>query len=192
MNIGKKFVLIEMVADSDLNRGSVHMQSPNADLRQLKVAKVIKLNNEYVGNMSVDDIVVVDDTFITYWLDDTHCCITEDGILCLYDITTFECLSWPVAVGYFKNGVWQTDVRDIVVKASIPDNDTVLRNTFVQNGLVIIGGMQQNRHIPKFDNPVAITASPDSVKHLVTLVGDYYITTTDNLIMTFDLFTNKP
>lgn len=170
MIIGKNFALIEILdVANDVNIVTA------TEERSLKIAKILQLTPAILGSYktAVGDIVVVDATDIVYSFTDTECCIAVDGIICRYDIDTNSCVHW------------QEHSDSLVVKASIPDDETFLRNTYIQTGLVVIGGIQSDYSVPTFDAAVIITASPGSVKHLTTSTGDYYVTTPDNIIVDY-------
>lgn len=173
MNIGKNFVLIERLNLSD---ESVNLLTKTGTERTLVIAQILLTDSTETAEYSINDVVVVDDTFITYWFDDNRCCVERSGILCRYDSITRDCRAF-----------YNNQHNNLVVKASVPTDDIMLRNVFIQTGLVVIGGIESDSShiIPNFNVPVAITAG-DNVKHLMTIAGDYFIVTKENLIITFD------
>lgn len=176
MNIGINYILVSILKPEEY--GTVTCVSRTGTERALQVAKVI---GDYTTVILHDsDTVVVDDTYVAYWIDDTTGCIDKKGVLCHFDPITKDCRA-------FDDDDFVLDSM-IVVKASMPDSETLMRNTFIQNGLVVIGGMESGilYNPPMFDLPVAITVTGDNVKHLITDSGDYFIATKNDLIVEFD------
>ena len=178
LDLGKDFIMIKLLTDEDYEGVAdiaVNKCAPafgSGGEVALKLATVVQLSSAVGQNNSVktDDIVVIDDASIVYYLDETFCIIEKGGILCGFDLDERECIAF------------KSFSTIIVVKESITPDDIFLLNPLVQNRLVVIGGFQSNTFVTKFDQAVVITASPTQVKHLNTEKGDYFICTSDDVI----------
>lgn len=172
MNIGQNYILIKVLKPTDVDAGNITYIAKTGTERPLCLAETV--GDFKYKNLKDKTVVVIDDTFIAYWLDDDVCCIEQKGVLCTFDIKTKDCRSF--------------DTDDmVVVKASTPDDDTFLRNVYVQNGLIIIGGIESGSIFsqPDFDVPVVATTTGDSVHHILTDSGDYFTVTKNDIIIVF-------